>query len=217
MRWMLEEEVIAMHLISLYGKCGDLAACRQIFGERKWTQIEVWNAIIAAFGRNARFKDAKALFEAMQSEDIGIVPDRRVYISMLSACTHCGAVDEAMALWTNHIANDEQLAADPFVVTAVIDCLAKSGRLETAKHILFQFDSKYTELAADHESMWLSVLSACRAHIHGQDAGDDNVRSIMQALWGEGCMEPPQSSSTEIRSNAYFQQTFQTSNFIFFQ
>ena len=71
----LNDPVIQTNLIDLYGKCGYLTKCDQLFEEIKREQFEIyqnemtiWNAMIHAYGRNGNLDKVKELFNRLKSE-----------------------------------------------------------------------------------------------------------------------------------------------------
>ena len=157
---------IVMNLIHLYGKCGYLDKCSELFAEIKRNQSEVykheisiWNAMIHAFGRNGKLEEVKALFEELQTET-DLFADRQTFIDILSAYGHCDGddnVEEAKAIW-----NDiENLFAkyDCIVISTFVDCLSRKNHLNEAYDVIIDFETKTEQ---KYHAMWLALLSGCR-------------------------------------------------------
>ena len=88
---LLSDLSIQSCLISLYGKCGKLGICREIFDGIKRSEpdkyrreIKLWNAMIHALGRNGDIHGALALFKELKAEKM-VVPNRKTYTVLLNA------------------------------------------------------------------------------------------------------------------------------------
>ncbi|KAF9594649.1 hypothetical protein IFM89_034271 [Coptis chinensis] len=80
-------------LVDMYAKCGSLNAAQRVFGEmRNWNMI-TWSALISGYGCHGFGSKALDLFEQMKRD--GFIPDEAAFLSVLSACSHSGLVDEA--------------------------------------------------------------------------------------------------------------------------
>eukprot|EP01083_Nonionella_stella_P091443 255674_1 len=173
LQWMLNETEIQTNLIHLFGKCGMMSVCQQLFEDSKQKNCsEIWNAMINAFGRNGDMKSAMHYFNTMKQE-IGIAVDRKVYISLLNACSHSGDVKQAQNIWRHEI-EDEHIKYDCFVVTAVVDCFARSGYLKEAKAMIDEYERNSTHR---HSSMWNSLMRACKTY---SNSSDDNANIATQ-------------------------------------
>ena len=141
------------------------------------TEIEIWNSIINAFGRNGNYNESKKYFDEMKSFKNDLIPNRNIYIAMLIACNHSGNIDEAYIIWKNEICNDEHLKNDCFIITTLIDCFARKGDLNTAKELLFEYEDNNES----HGSMWLSVLSGYKTFINN----DVNNKAMMEDIYSK--------------------------------
>merc|ERR1712129_652913 len=91
----------------------------------------------------------------------------KTYAIYINACSHCGCVDAAENVWRNEIV-DDGLKWNSYVVTAMIDCLARNGELNKAYAILKEWTEYNEQFDIVEEkndiAMWLSLLSGCRRH-----------------------------------------------------
>ncbi|XWS61149.1 hypothetical protein CRYUN_Cryun07bG0100600 [Craigia yunnanensis] len=86
-----------------------------------------WNSMISSFTKYGRFQDALNLFEQMHLE--GIVSDEYTFVSVLSACSHLGALK--LGKWIHYLIQDwPQLGVR--VRTALIYMYAKCGDISRA-------------------------------------------------------------------------------------
>ena len=155
-RWILEDESIAINLIHLYGKCGAMERCKEIFyGFSCTPPLDVCNAMIHAFGRNGELEEALDLYQRMESE-IGLEADDKIFTSLLNACSHSGDVSTARELWNDRIRDSGKYTVS--TINALVDCFARNGSLEEAQQVIEQMDG---ELNLPY-SVWMSLLSGCR-------------------------------------------------------
>ena len=174
-KWILDETEIQTNLIRMYGKCGLMGKCEEIWNDIKRRQnkkyfheISIWNAMINAYGRNGDLLRATEYFRKLQSIQ-SLKPDRNTFILMINACGHSGEEEEANRIWLNEI-TDDVIKYDSFVVTSLVDCFSRKGKIERAYQIVLEYE-KYRglELHSNDENMWISLLSGARQQ------NDDNA------------------------------------------
>ena len=79
-------------LIDLYAKCGTIEDTYKVFDKIPRRDVVSWTAMIMGHAIHGRGKEALNLFEQMRLS--GTVPDRVIYVGVLSACGHAGLVDD---------------------------------------------------------------------------------------------------------------------------
>ena len=79
-------------MIDMYAKCGNVDAAGEIFDCMKRRNAITWRSMISAYGIHGRGGKALELF--FQMLESGIRPNRISFVSILSACSHPGLVDE---------------------------------------------------------------------------------------------------------------------------
>ncbi|KAJ7565309.1 hypothetical protein O6H91_02G056300 [Diphasiastrum complanatum] len=84
-------------LVNMYAKCGSMEHARQVFNNIYERDVVSWNAMLAGYAQQGLGKEAITLLEQMQRE--GTKPNDVTYVSILSACSHCGLVDEGRHLF----------------------------------------------------------------------------------------------------------------------
>ena len=174
----LEESMIQIHLINMYGKNGMMTECEDIFNaipasERK--EIGLWNAMMAAYGRNRDISNTERIFEEMKR--FGIKGDGKTYKILISSYSHCGEVGKAQSLWMNSI-DDDELKYDPFVVSTMIDAFSRTGMVFEGYELLLQYEQFTQSEGIDDihkEVMWTTLLSGCRKH------GDESMAEMIDS------------------------------------
>ncbi|KAK9128690.1 hypothetical protein Syun_017487 [Stephania yunnanensis] len=79
-------------LVDMYAKCGCSWAAREVLDAMKSHDVVSWTSMISVYGMNGQDRDAMALFRKMM--DSGLIPDQIAFISILSACSHSGLLEE---------------------------------------------------------------------------------------------------------------------------
>ncbi|KAL6954798.1 hypothetical protein U1Q18_050355 [Sarracenia purpurea var. burkii] len=114
-----------------------------------------WNAIISCHGLHGHGGTSMQLFGAMLDE--GVKPDHVTFVSLLSACSHSGLVDQGE--WCFHLMQEEY-GIEPSLkhYGCMVDLLGRAGYLEKAYSFI-----KDMPLRPD-ASIWGALLGACRIH-----------------------------------------------------
>ncbi|XWS39950.1 hypothetical protein CRYUN_Cryun18bG0098300 [Craigia yunnanensis] len=142
-------------LIDMYGKCGKLDDAMSLFFEvPKMTSVP-WNAIISCHGIHGHAEKAMKLFREMRVE--GVKPDHITFVSLLSACSHSGLVEEGQ--WCFHVMQEEY-GIGPILkhYGCMVDLLGRAGHLEMAYNFIKNMSVK------PDASVWGALLGACRIH-----------------------------------------------------
>jgi pentatricopeptide repeat protein len=79
-------------LVDMYAKCGRVGAARSLFDSARERHVITWNAMIHGCGSHGLGRAAVELFEEMESA--GGSPNETTLLSVLSACSYAGLVDE---------------------------------------------------------------------------------------------------------------------------
>lgn len=142
-------------LIDMYGKCGRLDDAMSLFYDIPRNTSVPWNAIISCHGLHGHGDKALKLFEEMQKE--GVEPDHITFVSLLSACSHAGLVDEGQRSFQ---VMQEKYGIKPGLkhYGCMVDLLARAGLIEKA------YDFIQNMPIRPDASVWGALLGACRIH-----------------------------------------------------
>ena len=154
---------IQVCLIGMFGKCGQIEACKRIFDEirrtdykRYSTEIRLWHAIIHALGRNGDIKDAMKSYYIM-TDGVGLTADYKVFLLLLSSCGNSGEIGIARELWGKEIGDEMR----KYVVSVYVDCLSRAGFVHEAYGLALEYDeATRVNKEKDNQTMWMSVLNA---------------------------------------------------------
>eukprot|EP01083_Nonionella_stella_P195156 719162_1 len=174
-----KDALIQMHLINMYGKCGQIEMCKEIFDNIQSKEMGIYDAMLYAFSRNSDADSAMQLFEEIKQ--VQPVIHCKTYKLLIHACGNSGNVDMAMHLWQNEI-NDDQIKYDRFVLTSMVDCLARND----AKHNL---------------QMWTSLLNGCRKYNQSEMA--EKVYQEIKDKFNLNMHETDMISITKLMSHIY--------------
>ncbi|XP_020587128.1 putative pentatricopeptide repeat-containing protein At2g01510 [Phalaenopsis equestris] len=137
-------------LLDMYAKCGCLDDTHQALNEMPVQNIVTWNAMITAYGQNGSAEEAMKVFDEMLRQ--GIKPDSVTYLSILSACSHNGFVEQGL----QYFRAMEEPRKDHYA--CAVDLLGRVGRFDELESLLNQMPFDADEI------IWNSVLNSCRKH-----------------------------------------------------
>ncbi|XP_059665322.1 putative pentatricopeptide repeat-containing protein At2g01510 [Cornus florida] len=142
-------------LLDMYAKCGSIKDAIRTFKEMPGRNIVSWNAMISAYAQDGDGQATLRVFNKMVQS--GLQPDSVSFLSVLSACSHRGLVEEG--LWYfNSMTKIYKLDPKREHYASMVDVLCRSGRFDEAEKLIaaMPFDPD--------EIMWSSVLNSCRIH-----------------------------------------------------
>ncbi|KAI5674926.1 hypothetical protein M9H77_05876 [Catharanthus roseus] len=141
--------------LDMYAKCGSIKEAARIFQEMPVRNIVSWNAMISAYAQNGDAKSTFMFFNEMICS--GLLPDSVSFLSVLTACSHQGLVEEGLRHF-NSMTQRYRLVPRKEHYTSMVDLLCRSGQFNEAEKLMAQMPFEPDEI------MWLSVLSSCRIH-----------------------------------------------------
>eukprot|EP01083_Nonionella_stella_P026725 73609_1 len=148
---LLNHVDIQTHLIRMYGKCGMLSQCQQIFERSNHkSKVDIWNAMMYSFGRNGDIQTASEWYQQMIG--MGLTADMETYKILLNGCSHCGDVTKAKLIWEG--IKDDDVKYNPVIINTLADCMARKGFVVEAKQLILKFNEK-------DETAWTSLLHGC--------------------------------------------------------
>ncbi|CAL9049426.1 unnamed protein product [Musa banksii] len=142
-------------LLTMYAKCGSVEAAHLTFLMMPNVDSVSWNAMIAALGQHGHGIEAIDLFDKMIKD--GISPDRISFLTVLSACSHSGLVDEGFQYFES-MERDHGISPGEDHYARLIDLLGRAGRIDEAWNVIRSMPF------APGPSIWEAVLSGCRIH-----------------------------------------------------
>ncbi|XP_057480662.1 pentatricopeptide repeat-containing protein At1g18485-like [Actinidia eriantha] len=125
-------------LVDAYGKCGNVKALKQVFGEMVEKNVVTWNAIITSFASRHNNRDALDMFRLMIDEGVkpnSVTVSNIVPVLVELGCTLAGKELHAYSLRMG-------MEFDIFVANSLIDMYAKSGQSTEASIVFHNLNTK---------------------------------------------------------------------------
>lgn len=142
-------------LMDMYVKCGSLQKGLCLFKNMTKKNQLSYSVIISGLGLHGHGRQALKIFSEMVEE--GLEPDDVIYVSVLSACSHSGLVDEGLDLF-NRMKFEHQIEPTMQHYGCVVDLKGRAGLLEEAFELVQSMPIKANDV------VWRSLLSACKIH-----------------------------------------------------
>ncbi|KAI9180928.1 hypothetical protein LWI28_009479 [Acer negundo] len=86
----MDEKLIST-MVDMYSKCGNMTYAEKIFQHVFDRDSILYNVIIVGYAHHGHGTKAIRLFKKMVEK--GFKPDAVTFITLLSACCHCGSVE----------------------------------------------------------------------------------------------------------------------------
>ena len=155
-RGLAAEVAVGTAILDMYAKCGEIGLSRKAFDQIPEKNIVSWGAMIAACGMNGLARDALALLSEMKLH--GLKPNAVTTLSVLSACSHGGLVEEGLSFFENMV-QDHGVEPGLEHYSCMVDMLGRAGKLNSAMNLI----EKMPERMRDGAGLWGALLSACRS------------------------------------------------------
>ncbi|XP_038972289.1 pentatricopeptide repeat-containing protein DOT4, chloroplastic-like [Phoenix dactylifera] len=141
-------------LIDFYCKLGKLREAEILFGKLQKRDLVCWSSMINGYGINGCGEEAIQIFYNMLER--GLMPNEVTFVSILSACSHCGLVDEGWK-WFRSMKEKFGISSTLAHYTCIVDLLGRQGRVEEALEFV------NTMPMEPDITVWGVLLSWCRA------------------------------------------------------
>ena len=152
-RGLLSSLSIATSLIDMYAKCGSIKLASMVFENVPDKVLPVYNAMICGLSLHGQGKEALALYEHMQGQEIE--PDDATFSGLLLACSHAGLVDVGLKVFTEMVCK-HHMTPRKEDYGCLVTLLARCGNFKEAVKVVLAMP-----LGADSRVLG-SLLSACK-------------------------------------------------------
>ncbi|KAI0494654.1 hypothetical protein KFK09_024796 [Dendrobium nobile] len=146
--------MVTTALIDLYVKRGRLQYARKVFDRMQDRSVVTWSTMISGYGMHGFGKESIQLFDQMKHR---MRPDHIVFVSVLSACSHAGLIEEGWQCF-NSMSLDFGIAPRAEHFACMVDLLGRAGKLKEAREFIERMPID------PNSSVWGSLLGACRIH-----------------------------------------------------
>eukprot|EP01018_Ginkgo_biloba_P004814 Gb_18728 [translate_table: standard] len=173
-------------LVDMYAKCGSIAEAHKVFDKMPIRNLVSWNTMIAGCAQHGHGNDALKFFDLMQAA--GMEPDHITFVSVLSACSHSGLVNESHNYFDSM---SKYFGISPRLehYACMVDLLGRAGRLDEAEDFINKMPFEPDAL------IWRTLLGACR--VHGNiEIGKRAAKCLYQ-------LEPEDAATYVLLSNIY--------------
>ncbi|WRX30722.1 Pentatricopeptide repeat - like 10 [Theobroma cacao] len=154
--------------MDMFAKCGDVENANAIFNKMANKCIITWTSMVSGLAVNGQCREALDLFDRMCLEKIK--PDDVIFVTVLSACTHGGLVEEGKRVF-DQMALQFDIKPRIEHYGCMVDLLGRAGRLEEAVRFIESMHLKPNDI------IWASLLSSCQIHGKG-----DMLESITRKI-----------------------------------
>ncbi|XP_058113247.1 putative pentatricopeptide repeat-containing protein At3g01580, partial [Magnolia sinica] len=145
--------------LNMYAKCGNIVSARKCFDGMEVKDVVSWTSMIDGYGIHGFGLEALEHFDAMVSE--GVEPNNITFLSLLSACSHSGLVNEGYRV-LDLMSSRFGIKPDLNHYTCLVDLLGRSGKLEEALRVI-------ENMTVEPDSrIWGALLASCRIHSNAE-------------------------------------------------
>ncbi|PKA65895.1 Pentatricopeptide repeat-containing protein [Apostasia shenzhenica] len=175
-------------IVDMYCKCGSIEEALEAFEIAPVKSLSSWNSMILGLATHGRGEQAIRLFRRLQYSTPGLRPDYVSFISILTACSHSGMIEEAFEYFKLMV---KTYSIEPGIehYGCLVDALGRAGLIEEARNLIARMPMEPDSI------IWGSLLSACRIHRH-VDIGNEAAGKVLE-------LDPCDSGSYVISSNTY--------------
>ncbi|XP_068641119.1 putative pentatricopeptide repeat-containing protein At1g69350, mitochondrial [Aristolochia californica] len=161
------DQYVVSSLINMYAKCQKIEIAQKLFEETSTRSVASWTALIQAYSRIGRSRQAFKMFGWMQQED-GIRPNGVTLISLIPACANLGD-GEAMHGYAIKMGVD----LDSFIGTSLVDMYLKFGAIRSGSQVFHGLEDK-------NEVSWIVMVSGL-----SQNGSIGYAVSIVETMFSE--------------------------------
>jgi len=130
---LLFDVFIGSALIDMYAKCGSIEYAKLVFDKMSQVDTVLWNSMIAGYCHHGHGSEALELFKQMQHE--GIHPDHITFVSVLSAFSHVGLVDDGCYCFDS-MSREHGITPRMEHYACMVDLLGRAGLLKEAVNFI---------------------------------------------------------------------------------
>ncbi|CAH9111237.1 unnamed protein product [Cuscuta europaea] len=142
-------------LITMYSRCGCVDKAYEVFSKMPRKDVVSWSAMISGLASNGYGRDAIDAFKEMQAA--GITPDGHTFTGVLSACSHCGLLNEGR-MFFDRMSTQFRIMPNVHHYGCMVDLMGRAGLLQEAYEFV-----KSMRIKPD-ATMWRTLLAACKIH-----------------------------------------------------
>ncbi|XP_068665618.1 pentatricopeptide repeat-containing protein At4g13650-like isoform X2 [Aristolochia californica] len=150
-----DDEFTNSSLLDMYANCGALGDSNKLFEELTKKDIVSWNSMITGFAQHGNGAEALKLLGDM--EKYGIRPNHVTFISLLTACSRSGLVDEGVHIFES-MTRKYGIVPCMEHYACLVDMYGRVGMLDRVRRSIESMPFE------PDVSIWKIVLAACKLH-----------------------------------------------------
>ncbi|XP_076884413.1 pentatricopeptide repeat-containing protein At2g17210-like [Bidens hawaiensis] len=184
------ETIVGTAILDMYSSYGDIITSKKAFNQIMKQNVVSFSAMIAACGMNGLPREALRLLTEMEVH--GLKPNSVTILSVLSACSHGGLINEGLSFFQKFI-NSQEVKPSLEHFSCLVDLLSRGGKLDLAMELVDQLADSQSVGA----SAWGALLNGCRtSHNSNEHINEKVVKRVIE-------YEPDNSSGYMLASNMY--------------
>ncbi|XP_068653532.1 pentatricopeptide repeat-containing protein At1g08070, chloroplastic-like [Aristolochia californica] len=172
-------------IIDMYAKCGNVENAKSVFSQMKKKCIITWTSMVSGLAINGECIQALKLFDAMCGEKME--PDDVMFLTVLSACTHGGLVEEGKRVFEQML-RDFKIKPRIEHYGCMVDLLSRAGKLEEAVEFIGMMPIEPNAV------IWATLLGSCKVY-GNRELVEYASKKILD-------LEPPNSGYRVLISNS---------------
>lgn len=142
-------------ILNMYIRCGSISSARVCFDTLLVKDVVAWTSMIEGYATHGFGSDALRLFHQMVEE--GITPNSVTFVSLLSACSHSGLVNEGCSAF-HYMKWRFGIEPDLDHYTCIVDLLGRFGLLKEALMIIMKMP------VSPDSRIWGALLGSSKVH-----------------------------------------------------
>ncbi|CAK8577448.1 unnamed protein product [Lathyrus sativus] len=143
-------------LIDMYAKCGKIHSAEKLFCKGfHLNDVILCNSMITGYGMHGQGHQALGVYDRMIDERLK--PNQTTFISLLTACSHSGLVEEGRILF-HSMERDHNVKSSDKLYACFVDLLSRAGCLDEADSLVKQIPIEPSTDVLE------ALLSGCRIH-----------------------------------------------------
>ncbi|KAH6790807.1 hypothetical protein C2S51_005813 [Perilla frutescens var. frutescens] len=152
-------EELCNALIDMFAKCGDVENALSLFRNMPQSKRNIvsWTCVIFGMALHGRGLEAVSLFEEMRGA--GVVPDNVAFLSLLTACSHSGLVEEGKQYFDSMV-NDYRISPKIEHYGCMVDLLSRAGLVEEALEFINSMP------VAPNPVIWRTLIASSHAQAY---------------------------------------------------
>jgi pentatricopeptide repeat protein len=177
---------VSNSLVDMYAKCGSIEDACEVFNKMSTRNVFAWTTMLGGYAMHGGGHEALGYFERMCQEGVEI--DNITFVSLLSACSHAGLVDEGVHFFES-VSLVYSVCAAVEHYACMVDLLGRAGCLDDAESLIT------TMPCEPSGSVWNALLGACR--IYGNvEMGERIAKRVLES-------DPGNAAGYVLLSNIY--------------